>query len=206
MKMLMVLRVYFDGLCEPSNPGGVACYGVVVYDGSTRVYSEGKVVGAGMFGDDVTNNVAEYHGVIRGLEWLADKGMVDRKVVVFGDSMLVIKQLNGEYSVKSHRIVPLYDRAMVLAGSFFDLVFQWIPRSKNFEADALSRNAYEKFALSNFEFFQTYYRNVLLTKKQADFIRKLGGTPSPLMSKRDASKLIEDLVRKRAQRTLDSFG
>jgi len=62
-----MLRAFFDGLCEPVNPGGVACYGFVIYRKSSA--SELKVFeGCGLAaepGPDSTHNVAEYTGIIR---------------------------------------------------------------------------------------------------------------------------------------------
>jgi len=159
-----------------------------------------------MLGDDVTNNVAEYTAVIKGLRWLYENGMEKEKVLVFGDSMLVIKQMNGEYSVNSGRIWPLYSEAMELAGKFFDVRFQWVPRSRNSEADGLSRRAYEEFVKSHFNDFIKHYGRHLATGKQRRFIEYLGATPHPYMGRRDASKMIASLLNaKRRDARIDSF-
>ena len=81
------MRVFFDGLCEPENPGGVACYGFVVYEelsvGEVRIFEHCGV--AAEPGPDSTHNVAEYTGLIKSIEWvLANQS--DRGLEILGDS------------------------------------------------------------------------------------------------------------------------
>lgn len=134
----MSVIAYFDGLCEPKNPRGIATFGYVIY------LKEKKLRGYGLaakpFSKDSTNNVAEYMGVICLMEELSRLNV--RGSVVRGDSQLVIRQLRGEYKVKAPRIRPLYERASELARRL-EVTFQWVPREENEEADKLSRVAYE---------------------------------------------------------------
>lgn len=141
----MVLVVYFDGLCEPVNPGGVAAYGFVVYRDGERLHAGRGVAGAGYLGSEATNNVAEYTALVKALEWLVENGFAGEELVVRGDSQLVIKQLKGEYAVRSSRITPLYARVKELLRFFPSVRLEWVPRELNAEADALSREAYEEF-------------------------------------------------------------
>ena len=152
----MVLYLNFDGLCEPKNPGGVATYGFVITDDRGKVICEGKgVVGAGFMGDDVTNNVAEYMALIRALECLKERGIKD-KVIIMGDSQLVIKQLKGEYRVRSERMKPLYQKAKeLLKGVDYEL--KWVPRRLNEYADRLSREAFKEFVKEHEEDYERYY-------------------------------------------------
>jgi ribonuclease HI len=153
-----VLVLYFDGLCEPINPGGIACYGFVIYSDGVKVHEVGGFVGAGMFGDDVSNNVAEYTALIKGLEWLIENRMTDDEVIVYGDSRLVIYQLNNLYAVRAYRIIPLYERVQKLIPLFKKIVFRWIPREENIEADRLSRKAYDEFVRTHWNEIKKYYR------------------------------------------------
>lgn len=124
----------FDGSCNP-NPGGVCSYGVVVRrDGVTLHESHGP---AAPRGPGATNNVAEYTGLIRGLEWLRSQ-KISEPVVVRGDSELVLKQLKGVYKVKSPLLAPLYWKARELATGLGSLRFEWIPREQNADADRLA--------------------------------------------------------------------
>ncbi|UXD21803.1 ribonuclease H [Ignicoccus pacificus DSM 13166] len=155
-RALMVLYLYFDGLCEPKNPGGVATYGFVIRDESGKVICKGKgAIGAGFLGDVTTNNIAEYTALIKALECLREKGIKD-KVIIRGDSQLVIRQLKGEYSVRSERIKPLFQRAKELLRGL-DYVLEWVPRRLNEEADALSREAFREFVKGKEEEYYRYY-------------------------------------------------
>lgn len=139
---MMILM--FDGLCEPYNPGGIATYGFVVYEDGKKLHEEGGFVGAGMLGDDVSNNVAEYTALIRGMEYLVKIGYKG-PLKVKGDSLLIIKQMRNEYAVRARRLVNLYAMANELTKNFEGVVFEWIPREDNIEADRLCRIAYEEF-------------------------------------------------------------
>jgi hypothetical protein len=54
------IQVYFDGLCQPNNPGGTACYSFIVRNEDNTIHSE-----YGLATHDSTNNVAEYAGIIK---------------------------------------------------------------------------------------------------------------------------------------------
>jgi ribonuclease HI len=152
-----MLVMNFDGLCEPINPKGIACYGFVIYKNGEKIHEEGGFVGAGMFGDDVSNNVAEYMALIKGLEWLIRNGMTDDEVIVYGDSRLIIYQLNNLYAVRAYRIIPLYERVQKLIPLFKKIIFKWIPREENIEADRLSRKAYNEFVRVHWNEIKKYY-------------------------------------------------
>lgn len=134
----MAIIVNADGLCE-RNPGGIACYGWVARRDGVKV---GEGWGEVARGPGATNNLAEYRAVIAALEWLLAEGLAGERVLVRSDSQLVIRQIQGEYAVKSERILPLYRRVRKLAGRFAFLRFEWVPRERNYEADLLSRRAY----------------------------------------------------------------
>lgn len=135
--------IYCDGLVEPVNPGGIACYGWVAYRGGERLGRGSAVVCSG---PNATNNVAEYSAVIAGLEWLLSQGFAGEEIAVRSDSQLCIYQLSGRYAVHSERLRPLFRRARRLASQFKKVRFEWVPRKKNAEADALSREAYASVA------------------------------------------------------------
>lgn len=87
-----------------------------------------------------SNNVAEYSAVLNGLQWLFDNGHKDDEVEVLGDSMLVIRQMSGEWRAKGGMYLSTYRKAKELAAQFSGLSFRWIPRAENDEADQLSRS------------------------------------------------------------------
>ncbi|MDI9643872.1 MAG: ribonuclease HI [Candidatus Verstraetearchaeota archaeon] len=153
---MMPVTLFFDGLCMPKNPGGVATFGYVVYSDDQKLHEGYGFVGAGMFGDDVSNNVAEYHALIRGLERLLSEGY-DGAIEVKGDSQLVISQLKGEYAVRARRLIPLHKKALALLGCFRNVELHWIPREENSEADRLSRNAFEEFLGKHYDEYKKFY-------------------------------------------------
>ena len=158
--------VHFDGLNEPVNPGGVACWGFVVEFGGKRIESNG-VIGAGVNGDYTTNNIAEYTGLIKALEFL--KGMIGRnvKVKLYGDSQLVIFQLQGSYRVRSENVRPLYQKAVELINEFNDVEIRWVPREQNKDADEQTRKAFEGFVRENWERYKQYYGKIGWARKRS---------------------------------------
>jgi ribonuclease HI len=135
------VTVWFDGACEPQNPGGHGTYGIVIAageDGAMLVTDRGYIG----HGDGITNNVAEYRALIEALEYVHEHGP-SIQITVHGDSQLVIRQLTGEYRVKSERLQPLWREARQLAHDL-DVTFKWVPREQNEHADGLSRRAYHE--------------------------------------------------------------
>jgi ribonuclease HI len=151
-----VITLYFDGLCMPKNPGGVATFGYVIYSDGKKLNEGCGFVGAGMLGDDVSNNVAEYHALIRGLEHLLSIGY-GGEVEIRGDSQLVINQLSGKYAVRARRLVALHRRAEDLLKRFSKATLKWVPREENEEADRLSRVAFEEFLRGHYAEYKRYY-------------------------------------------------
>ncbi len=139
------LFVYFDGLCEPRNPGGVATYGLIIFKNNNTLHEEGGIADAEPWSQEASNNVAEYSAIIHGLEWLKKEGMVDSKVVIRGDSKLIINQLSGKFKVKAIRLIELYLKARKLLSEFKSTKLEWVPRESNSEADLLSREAYARY-------------------------------------------------------------
>jgi len=135
-----MITVYFDGLCYPKNPCGVAAFGYLVLRSGQVVHKGFRAVGEGR---GMTNNVAEYEGLMAAAQWIADEG-IEERIVIKGDSQLVIKQMKGEWKVSSatsKKYVPKIRR--LLEGK--DVSFVWVPREENEEADRLSRLAYERY-------------------------------------------------------------
>jgi ribonuclease HI len=135
-----LITVYFDGLCYPVNPGGVAAYGYLIYSNGDLIHQGWGAVGKGK---GMTNNVAEYEGLKSAMQWLETQGIKDR-ISVKGDSQLVIKQMRGEWQVRSStskKYVPIIKR--LIQGK--DVRFEWIERERNEEADRLSRVAYQEY-------------------------------------------------------------
>src|SRR5919202_6696723 len=98
----------------------------------------------GLAARNSTNNVAEYTGLIRALEWLIANNYQNESIVVKGDSQLVIQQIKRKFRVNAPNIIPLYRYAMSLIQKFKHIEFELIPRDQNYEADRLSNMAYQE--------------------------------------------------------------
>jgi ribonuclease H / adenosylcobalamin/alpha-ribazole phosphatase len=115
------------------NPGP-ASYGALVRDPAT-----GEVIAqAGVTIGIATNNVAEYSGLIAGLE-LAAEYAPNASIEVRMDSKLVIEQMAGRWKVKHPDMKPLALKAQSLAP--FGTEWTWVPRAQNAAADALANMA-----------------------------------------------------------------
>src|SRR4051794_34903453 len=86
-----------------------------------------------------TNNVAEYRGVLLGLERARALGATEVDVV--NDSELVARQISGAYKVKHPDMRPLYDAAMAALRGFERWTVRSVPRAQNAAADALVNQA-----------------------------------------------------------------
>lgn len=128
------LILYCDGASR-GNPGPGA-YGFVIMQGEDVVFSEGARMGI------VTNNVAEYEGLLKGLEKSIELGAT--QITVRSDSQLLVRQLNGQYKVKAPHIIPLVQKARRLLVQFKKVEILHIPREQNSMADALCNEALDQ--------------------------------------------------------------
>jgi len=92
----------------------------------------------------VTNNVAEYRGLLLGLELVRSQGASEVEVV--NDSELIAKQVNGKYRVKHPDMLPLHAQAMAALEAFADWKVRSVPREQNSAADALVNEALDRAA------------------------------------------------------------
>jgi ribonuclease HI len=131
------LQIHIDGGSR-GNPGE-AGFGVYVQD------ARGAEV-AGLYGylGVATNNVAEYQGLIHGLRFALEQGA--RRVRVFSDSELVVKQIGGAYRVKHPGMIPLHREATDLLRRFDAASVSHVPREQNREADRLVNRALDERA------------------------------------------------------------
>ncbi len=115
------------------NPGPAA-YGALVRDADTGeiLMNEGQLIGV------ATNNVAEYSGLIAGLEMVRELDPA-AAVEVRMDSKLVIEQMAGRWKIKHAAMKPLALRANELRPA--DVTWTWVPRAENGRADALVNQA-----------------------------------------------------------------
>lgn len=130
---------WFDGACGPVNPGGTGTFGVMIKDqDGTLLLKEHGYVGKGI---TMSNNLAEYAGVLHILKYLSARP--PRRVTIHGDSNLVIKQLNGEWRMRKGLYLSIAMETKDLLANLQGLGWQinlcWIPRAQNDECDTLSK-------------------------------------------------------------------
>ena len=195
------IEVHFDGLCQPYNPGGIACYAFIIKQllpqQQQTIYTEHGLATAEPFTDNASNNVAEYTAVIKALEWLLvnrPESCKTQTIVVKGDSQLVIYQIKGKYKVKAIRIIPLHQRVMSLISRFKNMKIEWIPREQNKEADRLSYEAYRQFLDNNPQLYKSVGQ-YMATPQQLALLRKEGIKPQKYLSKIEAARLISKILK-----------
>lgn len=116
------------------NPGP-AGYGAVVLDPETGAVLAERKAGLG----HTTNNVAEYSGLIAGLEAARELGA--DAVDVRMDSKLVVEQMSGRWKIKNPPLQALALQARKLVVDFGRVSYEWIPRERNKRADRLANEA-----------------------------------------------------------------
>jgi ribonuclease HI len=130
----MELTIYTDGASR-NNPGEAGAGVYILKDGEPyeRI---ARYLGT------TTNNIAEYTAAIIGLEHAVKAGA--RRVNLFADSELMVKQLNGQYKVKNEGLKPLHAKARDLIARIGTVEVQYIRRERNKEADALANQAIDE--------------------------------------------------------------
>jgi ribonuclease HI len=118
------------------NPGpGAAAYALFSPEGS-EVEARGDFLGS------VTNNVAEYRGLIAGLRAAARHGAT--RLRIYMDSELVVRQMTGEYRVKNAGLKPLHEEARREVARFANVEFRAVRREENARADQLVNDTLDR--------------------------------------------------------------
>ena len=115
------------------NPGPAAA--AFVLNDSSGIQLEAKA----FFIGKATNNLAEYTALVKAIEVAVKIG--SEQLIVFSDSELLVRQINGQYRVKSEQISPLYQQAVRLLQNFKSWKIQHVTRDKNKQADNLVNQA-----------------------------------------------------------------
>src|ERR1700729_437610 len=135
--MTRTLVVEADGGSR-GNPGP-AGYGALVTDGQTGEVLAELQDSLGI----TTNNVAEYSGLIAGLEAAAELAP-GADVQVRMDSKLVVEQMSGRWQIKHPAMQPLAARASGAARRLGRVSYEWVPRAQNAHADRLANQAMDE--------------------------------------------------------------
>lgn len=136
-KQRKVASMHFDGATYPLNPGHGGA-------GAVLTLEDGEVVSRSKYlGPQITNNQAEYHGLLLGLATAEEHEVTILRV--YGDSQLVIRQVNGEYECRNPALIDLCATAKRQTRQFRLCELHWIPREENSLADAAASEALRSF-------------------------------------------------------------
>lgn len=122
--------LFCDG-ASSGNPGDSGI-GILLIIGEQK-YKISEYIGM------ATNNIAEYMALLRGLQEAKRHGVYT--IDIHTDSELIVRQLKGQYKVKSKNLLKLYEQANLLLKDFKNYSITHIPREENIEADNLAKNA-----------------------------------------------------------------
>ncbi|NUR75874.1 MAG: ribonuclease HI family protein [Thermoleophilia bacterium] len=128
----MKARLFTDGGAR-GNPGPAAYGFVLESEDGTVLAAEGEAIGT------ATNNIAEYSGLVAGLQRALELHVPEVEVV--SDSELMVKQMRGEYRVKNEALRELYEQAVSLARRLGSVEYRHVKRAHNELADRLVNEA-----------------------------------------------------------------
>ena len=118
------------------NPGPAAIGVTIRDDKGNLVTSISRYIGR------ATNNQAEYRAIIAGLEKAIELGA--REVMIYSDSELIVKQINGRYRIKNTSLRILYENLVKLISPLEKFSIQHVPRKRSIEADVLANKALDR--------------------------------------------------------------
>lgn len=188
------VQAWFDGACEPINPGGLGTYGFVVRRGDELVVRRQGVV-PDVAGVPMTGNVAEAVALLLLLEWLAAHPQPG-PVRIEGDSKLVVMQVRGEWDANVPVLRLLRDKCRALLPADARLVH--VPRDRNGEADALTHLAYAE-AFQADDGLARRYAPHLASRRQVEECRRAGVPVYAFMGASEAQRLLRKAKEKAAR-------
>lgn len=127
--------IWVDGAAR-GNPGPAAISAVIKDEQGATLARISRRIGK------TTNNQAEYRALIAALEKAVQLGA--RRVSVYSDSELVVRQITGRYRVKKAELKPLFQKVTQLQSRLESFSISHIPRCQNTEADRLANEALDQ--------------------------------------------------------------
>ncbi len=129
------MLIWVDGAAR-GNPGPAAIGAVIKDEQGATLARISQRIGK------TTNNQAEYRALIAALEKAVQLGA--RRVSVYSDSELVVRQITGRYRVKKAELKPLFQKVTQLQSRLESFSISHIPRCQNTEADRLANEALDQ--------------------------------------------------------------
>jgi ribonuclease HI len=138
------ITIYFDGSCLV-NPTGRIGYGAVIISNEEVV----ELWDGDVEHEHNSNNTAEYRGLCLALNWVKNNCTSDNSIHIHGDSMLAIKQMNGQWRIKKGGYKDDAIKAKELVAFIrkvknIKIEFLWVRRELNVHADILSNKYHEQ--------------------------------------------------------------
>jgi ribonuclease HI len=191
--MKEIVTVRFLGQCLPRNPRGIACYAYIIRNKEGHLLDESCGLAAEPNSPSSTNSVATYTALIRALEWLIKNRYRNDIIKVYGNSKLVISQINdGETAMSSSNknnisksTLSLYTKVMKMKAKFYYISFELNNDSNNRhiddkEIEELSLLAYIEAKTKILEQSRSGLNNSI-DKNRQELKKKLFSTAAELM-------------------------
>ena len=191
--MKEIVTVRFLGQCLPRNPRGIACYAYIIRNKEGNLLDESCGLAAEPNSPSSTNSVATYTALIRALEWLIKNRYRNDIIKVYGNSKLVISQINdGETVISknnknniSKSTLSLYTKVMKMKAKFYYISFELNNDSNNRhiddkEIEELSLLAYIEAKTKILEQSRSGLNNSI-DKNRQELKKKLFSTAAELM-------------------------
>ena len=196
--MKEIVNVRFLGQCLPRNFGGIACYAYIIRNKEGLLLDESCGLAAEPYSPSSTNSVANYTALIRALEWLIKNRYSNDIIKVYGNSKLVISQINDGEVVSSSsssssnknkmskNTLPLYTKVMKLKSKFYYISFELNNNENNRhiddkEVEELSVLAYIEAKKKILEQSRSGGHNNGNDRKRQEVQKKLFSTAAELM-------------------------
>ena len=140
--MKEIVTVRFLGQCLPRNPGGIACYAYIIRNKEGLLLHESCGLAAEPNSTSSTNSVANYTALVKALEWLIKNRYTKDIIKVYGNSKLVVSQINdGESVISSNKnmisknVLPLYTKVTKMKSKFYYVSFEMNSNNDNNNID-----------------------------------------------------------------------
>lgn len=131
------IEIYFDGGCWP-NPGDRGCWKCLICDNTKSYEYSGWI-----YQKDCTNNIAEYEGLFNSL--IKAKELNFKDIIIYGDSQLVVKQINKKWRIKKDYLKEYAQECWKLLKNFDSWSLKWIPREENIDADEIYNENHQSY-------------------------------------------------------------
>ena len=132
-----MIAIWFDGCCDgtPYGSGGI---GAVIEKDGEVIHTISDCTDCIRQKPPISSNLAEYLALHNALTYLVNNGLTADKVIVYGDSNLVIKQMGRKWRIKKGIYKNKALETKELLKSFASVSLYWIPRADNSQADKLA--------------------------------------------------------------------